>query len=229
MPEIDAGKSCASTSTATSTAATTTAASTAAAAAGGDDDDNDDDIPDMDAYDGENLEDDDPAALKSRVDDDNVIRTRTYDLTICYDKYYQTPRVWLFGYDEVRTRPTRPAELLDGLHCIHAHSLSASTLPSLALHKQNGNPLQPEQVFDDISSEHARKTVTLDFHPHLDNVRFAYIHPCRHAEVMKKIMDRMRESGKELRVDQYLLLFLKFISAVIPTIEYDYTMDIQGA
>jgi len=46
---------------------------------------------------------------------------------------------------------------------------------------------------------------------------------------MKKIMDRMRESGKELRVDQYLLLFLKFISAVIPTIEYDYTMDIQGA
>jgi len=129
VPEIDAGKSCASTSTATSTAATTTAASTAAAAAGGDDDDNDDDIPDMDAYDGENLEDDDPAALKSRVDDDNVIRTRTYDLTICYDKYYQTPRVWLFGYDEVRTRPTRPtrpAKLLDGLHSSLTHSLTHS-------------------------------------------------------------------------------------------------------
>jgi ubiquitin-like-conjugating enzyme ATG3 len=83
-------------------------------------------------------------------------------------------------------------------------------------------------VFDDISSEHARKTVTMDAHPHL-GVRFAYIHPCRHAEVMKRIMDRMREAGKELRVDQYLLLFLKFIAAVIPTIEYDYTMDIQGA
>jgi hypothetical protein len=23
------------------------------------------------------------------------------DLTICYDQYHQTPRVWLFGYDEV--------------------------------------------------------------------------------------------------------------------------------
>ena len=29
------------------------------------------------------------------------MKTRTYDLSITYDKYYQTPRVWLFGYDEV--------------------------------------------------------------------------------------------------------------------------------
>lgn len=32
-----------------------------------------------------------------------IIRTRTYDLHITYDKYYQTPRLWLFGYDEVST------------------------------------------------------------------------------------------------------------------------------
>lgn len=31
-----------------------------------------------------------------------IIRTRTYDLYITYDKYYQTPRLWLFGYNEVR-------------------------------------------------------------------------------------------------------------------------------
>ncbi len=28
--------------------------------------------------------------------------TRTYDLSITYDKYYATPRLYLFGYDEVR-------------------------------------------------------------------------------------------------------------------------------
>jgi ubiquitin-like-conjugating enzyme ATG3 len=33
---------------------------------------------------------------------DNIVRTRTYNLSITYDKYYQTPRVWLFGFDEVR-------------------------------------------------------------------------------------------------------------------------------
>ena len=31
-----------------------------------------------------------------------ILATRTYDLNITYDKYYQTPRLWLFGYDENR-------------------------------------------------------------------------------------------------------------------------------
>ncbi len=31
----------------------------------------------------------------------NLLRMRTYDVMITYDKYYQTPRVWLIGYDEV--------------------------------------------------------------------------------------------------------------------------------
>lgn len=30
-----------------------------------------------------------------------IVHTRTYDLHITYDKYYQTPRLWLTGYDEV--------------------------------------------------------------------------------------------------------------------------------
>lgn len=33
---------------------------------------------------------------------DGVRRTRTYDLVITYDKYYQVPRFWLIGYDEQR-------------------------------------------------------------------------------------------------------------------------------
>jgi hypothetical protein len=28
-------------------------------------------------------------------------------------------------------------------------------------------------------------------------------------------------------VDQYLFIFLKFIQSVVPTIEYDYTTDVQ--
>lgn len=159
-------------------------------AAGGGSDDDDSDCPDMEEYDEAALEGDDPSALAASSAD-NVVHTRTYDLTITYDKYYQTPRVWLFGYDE------------------------------------NNQPLDTKEIFADISSDHAKKTVTIDNHPHL-GIPCAYIHPCRHAEVMKKLMQRMKESGKEPRVDQYLLVFLKFISAVIPTIEYDYTMDIQA-
>lgn len=36
--------------------------------------------------------------------DSGILQTRTYDLNITYDKYYQTPRLWLFGYDEVGAR-----------------------------------------------------------------------------------------------------------------------------
>ncbi len=45
-----------------------------------------------------------PAApyLTAEEPADNIERTRTYDLSITYDKYYQTPRMFLFGWDEER-------------------------------------------------------------------------------------------------------------------------------
>jgi ubiquitin-like-conjugating enzyme ATG3 len=32
----------------------------------------------------------------------NLLQVRTYDVMITWDKLYQTPRIWLIGYDEVR-------------------------------------------------------------------------------------------------------------------------------
>ena len=43
-------------------------------------------------------------------DEDGIMRTRTYDLMITYDKYYQVPRFWLVGYDESR-QPLKPAQV----------------------------------------------------------------------------------------------------------------------
>lgn len=42
-----------------------------------------------------------PTFLRAVEPEDNILHTRTYDISITYDKYYQTPRVFLFGYDEV--------------------------------------------------------------------------------------------------------------------------------
>ncbi|WAR28098.1 ATG3-like protein [Mya arenaria] len=55
-----------------------------------------------------------------------VLQTRTYDLNITYDKYYQTPRLWLYGYNE------------------------------------NRKPLSVEQMYEDFSQDHAKKTVSDD-------------------------------------------------------------------
>merc|ERR1719436_460943 len=89
----------------------------------------------------------------------DILRTRTYDISIAYDKYYQVPHVWLRGYDPY------------------------------------SNPLTNEQILEDISSDHAHKTATIENHPHLRNVVCVSIHPCKHAEVMKILRDRMMQTG----------------------------------
>jgi ubiquitin-like-conjugating enzyme ATG3 len=51
---------------------------------------------------------------------DNIQRTRTYDLEITYDKYYQTPRVWLFGYDEDQN-PLGPDQMFEDMSQDHVN------------------------------------------------------------------------------------------------------------
>jgi len=120
----------------------------------------------------------------------DIVRTRTYDLTITYDKYYQTPRLWLFGYDE------------------------------------NGIPLRTHQIFEDMLTQYAKTTVTVDPHP-CTGVPTASIHPCKHAEMMKKVVNSWIEKGVEPRHDLTLFVLLKFISSVVPTIDYDFTTEIR--
>lgn len=75
---------------------------------------------------------------------DSVVHTRTYDLHITYDKYYQTPRLWFVGYDEVR------------------------------------KPLTVEEMYEDVSQDHAKKTVTMESQPHLpSDFNMASVHPCK--------------------------------------------------
>ena len=124
---------------------------------------------------------------------DNILRTRTYDLSITYDKYWQTPRMWLFGYDEASAPLTQP------------------------------------QIFEDVLSDYAKRTVTFERHPHLDHPH-ASIHPCKHPNAMKKIIDNVsKHASGPPRVDQAMFIFLKFISNMIPTINYDFTHDVQAA
>ncbi|EKD05484.1 autophagy-related protein [Trichosporon asahii var. asahii CBS 8904] len=119
-----------------------------------------DDIPDMDEAAG--LEEEDDAAVRpSENSSDNLLQVRTYDCYISYDKHYQTPRFWLFGYDE---------------------------------HKK---PLTVKEIFQDVPADHAFKTMTMEAFPH-SGTQLASVHPCKHASVMKKFIDRMEESTAEV-------------------------------
>ncbi|KAL5238736.1 hypothetical protein ACI65C_006146 [Semiaphis heraclei] len=73
---------------------------------------------------------------------DEILRTRTYDLHITYDKFYQTPRLWIYGYNE------------------------------------NKKPLSVEEMYEDVSQDYAKKTITMHSHPHIPGPLMASIHPC---------------------------------------------------
>jgi len=158
-----------------------------------------DGLPDFTDLD-EQLAEDDPSMvpafgggtgyLVADAPEETIVKMRSYDLSITYDKYYQVPRLWLFGYDA------------------------------------EGKPLTQDQVKEDVLSEYADKTVTFDPHP-CTGIPTVSIHPCKHSLVMKKVVADWVEKGIEPRHDLALFVFLKFISGIVPTINYDFTMDIE--
>jgi len=190
----------------------------------GDDYDDDDEYADMDGFEDDNvLLDDEAAAVagtatattmmqssgaaENNNHDDVFVKVRTYDLSITYDKYYQTPRVWMVGKSE------------------------------------HGQPLSGKEMMQDVIADYANKTVTIEGHPHVSGPH-ASIHPCQHAKVMKTIVKNLIKTssssssssspgqGEEDKqgpsVEMYIFIFLKFVSSIIPTISYDFTMDVTA-
>jgi len=150
---------------------------------------------DMDNFEDTDILVDDAAAVSENMNscDDNIRKVRTYDLSITYDKYYQTPKIWLFGYSP------------------------------------DGSLLTADEMFEDIISDYVRRTVTIENHPFVDGPHLS-IHPCQHAAVMKNIVDNMTSSASDNKpsVEMYLFIFLKFVSSIIPTIHYDFTMEVEA-
>ena len=91
--------------------------------------------------------------------------------------------------------------------------------------------LTREQMMEDVYATNREKTVTVDPHPFLKAPCIS-IHPCRHAETMKRTLenlkDRLDSSQEDVpeseRVDFVfptnlaMFIFLKFISSVVPNI-----------
>jgi len=221
----------------------------------GEQDVEEDEIPDMD-----DEEDDEEAIIRdtSKGTASANDGLRTYTLYITYTPYYRTPRLYLLGYDAA-----------------------------------NNTPLPPLSMMEDIVGDYKDKTVTLeDFYFTNPAIKTASVHPCKHASVMKVLLDRadaalklrteklkhgvkIANSGMEglvdqtstlriqdkgvspqaksegsankdseadwevlssdagpeaeapaIRVDQYLVVFLKFMASVTPGIEHDFTMGV---
>jgi ubiquitin-like-conjugating enzyme ATG3 len=138
----------------------------------------------------EKKEVDDFVVVDDEEEKGEVLKTRTYDVTVTYDFYYCVPRMWLMGYNE------------------------------------NGTPLSDNEMKQDVMMEYRNKTVTIEPHPHT-GFRNISVHPCRHSMLLKKMIENYQNSGKKLEIYMSILIFLKFLHSVVPTIQYDFTMDIN--
>ena len=85
-------------------------------------------------------------------------------------------------------------------------------------YNENGTTLSDNEMKQDVMMEYRNKTVTIEPHPHT-GFRNISVHPCRHSMLLN--------SGKKLEIYMSILIFLKFLHSVVPTIQYDFTMDIN--
>jgi ubiquitin-like-conjugating enzyme ATG3 len=155
----------------------------------------DDEYADMADYEDDNIAEDE-AVVAAPDAEENLLKVRTYDLSITYDKYYQTPRVWMMGYTA-----------------------------------ETHQPLTGKEMMEDVITDYANRTVTIENHPHVAGPH-ASIHPCQHGKVMKTIVRNLVKSAGDgddgPSISLYLFIFLKFVSSIIPTINYDFTMDVTA-
>ena len=89
-----------------------------------------------------------------------------------------------------------------------------------------GRPLTANEMKEDIMPEYRNKTVTIEPQT-CTGIKNISVHPCRHSQLIKKMINDFQSSGRKMEIHMTILLFLKFLQSVVPTVQYDFTMDIR--
>jgi ubiquitin-like-conjugating enzyme ATG3 len=103
--------------------------------------------PDLDSFVEDNVLGEDDATLveapylkAEEPADDGILQFRRYDLSITYDKYYQTPRMWLLGYGEDGT-PLSGENMFEDIMDDYAHqTVTIEAHPHESLHHASIHP-----------------------------------------------------------------------------------------
>ena len=135
-------------------------------------------------FENQDLVENDAATIK--IDYDNLDKSHYYNVSITYDQYYRTPRIWFEGIDS------------------------------------GGMMLSQEEIYSDFMVEYIKVSLTLETHPIMD-MNYISVHPCKHAFAMQKMFafELEKKDESEVKIEDYLVHFLKFASCVIPQLEFD--------
>ena len=125
-------------------------------------------------------------AATAEIDYENISKNHYYNISITYDQYYRTPRIWFEGTDA------------------------------------GGGLLTQNEIYSDFMIEYIKVSLTLETHPIL-KMNCISVHPCKHAFAMQKMFafELEKKEASEVKIEDYIVHFLKFASCVIPQLEFD--------
>ncbi|KAG0680430.1 E2-like enzyme [Pichia californica] len=216
--------------------------------------DDDDDIKDIDELIDENAEDVefiDNKLNKNTPADPKSSKKRSYDLYITYSTSYRVPKMYLVGFDS-NSVPLTPEQMFEDIASDYRHkTVTIEKAPflnnttSVSIH-----PCKHATVMKVLMKRAAASARERSHNKETENImrRISHLGLKDHEPTVN---DNQQEGGKVsdadddadadaewedlkgegggidegIRVDQYLIVFLKFISSVIPGIEHDYTME----
>ena len=75
------------------------------------------------------------------------------------------------------------------------------------------------KMMDDVNEDYRNTTCTIERFPFMESTRALSVHPCKHAKVMKNIIDNVGGN-----VEEYMFVFLKFVQGIVPGVNYDFTV-----
>lgn len=90
--------------------------------------------------------------------------------------------------------------------------------------KRDGSPLTQEETYKDFMAEYLSISLTMEKNTEID-MHCVSVHPCKHAYAMQRMFayEMEKKNASEIKINEYLIHFLKFASSVIPQLEFDIT------
>ncbi|CAK7244154.1 MAG: E2-like enzyme [Sporothrix thermara] len=211
-------------------------------------DDDDDDIPDMEE------EDDDEAIIPEATDPKSG--NRSYTMYIMYSPYYRTPRLYLSGYlpsgqplpphlmmdDIVGDYKDKTVTLEDfpffahGTKMASVHPCKHAPVMKVLLDRADGALKRRREKLagasaaaGGVSGLEGLVDGTKKLGLGGDNSKADTTPPAGSGgsgDEWEEVQADLDDGEVAIRVDQYLVVFLKFIASVTPSIEHDFTMSV---
>lgn len=159
---------------------------------------------------------------------------RSYDLYIHYSTAYRVPRMYLIGFDS-NGSPLTPNEMFEDISSDYRDkTVTIEKAPflddttSISIHPCRHAAVMKVLISKAIQAAKLKQAKTKKTEQELiKGVSKLGLADSKDEEDWEQLDedDAKDESEDVVRVDQYLIIFLKFITSVTPGIEHDYTMD----